>query len=53
MTAFPDVSVGDDLKNMASHYLHSPGSHVDKLRMKRSRSGAIKVLIVLEIDDIM
>ena len=45
------MSVGEDLKNVASHYLHNPGSRVDKLRMRRSRSGAVKVLIVLEIDD--
>ena len=44
------VSVAEDLKNLASHYLHNPGSHVDKLRVKRFRSGAVKVLILLEID---
>ena len=44
------VSVAEDLKNLASHYLHNTGSHVDKLRMRRSRSGAVKVLILLEID---
>jgi hypothetical protein len=45
------MSVGEDLKNVASHYLHSPSSRVDKLRMRRSRSGIVKVLIMLEIDD--
>jgi len=45
------MSVADDLKNLASHYLHNPSSHVDKLRMRRSRSGAVKVIILLEIDD--
>ncbi|KAF8481716.1 hypothetical protein DFH94DRAFT_732542 [Russula ochroleuca] len=49
----PRVSVTEDLKNMASHYLHNPSSHVDKLRMRRSRSGTVKVLILLEIDDTM
>ena len=52
-----DPSLGmpgaDDLKNLAGHYLHNPGSRIDKLRMRRSRSGAVKVLILLEIDDIM
>jgi hypothetical protein len=47
------MSVAEDLKDLASHYLHNPGSHVDKLRMRRSRSGAVKVLILLEIDDTM
>ena len=48
-----EISVTEDLKNLASHYLHNPGSHVDKLRMRRSRSGTVKVLILLEIDDTM
>jgi hypothetical protein len=47
------MSVGEDLKNLASYYLHDLGSHVEKLRMKRSRSGAVKVLILLEVDDVM
>ncbi|KAF8482429.1 hypothetical protein DFH94DRAFT_690645 [Russula ochroleuca] len=45
--------VAEDLKNLASDYLHNPGSHVNKLRVRRSRSGAVKVLILLEIDDTM
>ncbi|KAF8481711.1 hypothetical protein DFH94DRAFT_405090 [Russula ochroleuca] len=49
----PRVSATDDLKNMASHYLHNPGSRIDKLRIRRSRSGAVKVLILLEVDDTM
>ena len=49
----PGMSVGEDLKTLATRYLHNPGSHVDKLRMRRSRSGTVKVLILLEIDDIM
>ena len=47
------ISVGEDLKNMADYYLHNPGSHVNKLRMRRSRSGAVNVLILLEINDTM
>jgi hypothetical protein len=41
--------ITDDLKYIASHYLHNPGSHVDKLRVRRSRSGTEKVLISLDI----
>lgn len=40
-------------KDLASHYLHNPGSRVGDLRTRRSRSGAVKVLILLEIDDDM
>ena len=40
----------EDLRNLASRYLHNPDSRVDKLRMRRSRSGVVKVLILLEID---
>jgi hypothetical protein len=48
------MSVTENLKkNLASHYLHNPGSRVNDLRMRRSRSGAVKVLILLEIDDDM
>lgn len=45
------ISAAEDLKRLASHYLHSPGSQVDKLRVRRSRSGGFKVLIMLEIGD--
>jgi len=45
------MSVAEDLKRLASQYLSRPGSHVDKLRMKRSRSGGLKVLILLEVED--
>ena len=44
------ISAAEDLKNLASRYLHSLDSSVDKLRMRRSRSGIVKVLILLEID---
>jgi len=45
------MSVAEDLKRLASQYLSRPDSHVDKLRMKRSRSGSLKVLILLEVED--
>jgi len=38
-------------KNLAGHYLYDPGSRVNDLRMRRSRSGTVKVLILLEIDN--
>jgi hypothetical protein len=47
------MSAAEDLKNVANHYLNNPGSHVDTLRMRRSRSGTVKVLILLEIVDTM
>ena len=50
----PGMSDTENLKkNLASHYLHKPGSRANDLRMRRSRSGAVKVLILLEIDDDM
>ncbi|KAH9992926.1 hypothetical protein BJV77DRAFT_1067499 [Russula vinacea] len=49
----PVIPVAEDLKNLAGHYLHNRGSRVDEFRMRRSRSGAVKVLILLEIDDTM
>jgi hypothetical protein len=47
------MSVADDIEDLASRYLYNSGSHVDKLRVRRSRSGTVKVLILLEIDDTM
>ena len=47
-----ELPPAEDLKRIARHYLQSPDSHVDKLRMRRSRSGGFKVLILLEIDDL-
>jgi hypothetical protein len=46
------MSVTETLKkDLASHYLHNPGSRVSDLRTRRSRSGGVKVLILLEIND--
>ncbi|KAN0123853.1 hypothetical protein V8E52_002343 [Russula decolorans] len=48
------MSVTESLKkNLASHYLHNPGSRVNDLRTTRGRSGTVEVLILLEIDDEM
>jgi hypothetical protein len=45
------MSAADDLKYIASQYLFRPGSQVDKLRVRRSRPGRFKVLILLEVED--
>jgi hypothetical protein len=47
------MPVTEDLRDIARRYLHSSGSHVDKLRMRQSGSGVVKVLILLEIDETM
>jgi len=41
----------ENLNDLASHYFHNPGAHVNDLRVRRSRSGAVRVLILLEIDN--
>ena len=52
-TVHPGMSAAKNLKHLASQYLFSPDSHVDKVRVRRSRSGRFKVLIMLEIEDSM
>jgi hypothetical protein len=52
-TVHSGISATEDLKHLASQYLHGPGSHIDKLRVKRSRSGTFKVMILLEVEDAM
>ncbi len=49
------MSVAEDLEDLrvASCYLHKPGSRVDEVRVRRRESGAVKVLILLKIDDTM
>ncbi len=49
------MPVAEDLEDLrvASRYLHKPGSRVDKVRVRRRESGAVKVLILLKIDDTM
>jgi len=43
------MPIAEDLKYVASRYLYNPASHVAKLRVRRSRSSAEKVLISLDI----
>jgi hypothetical protein len=52
-TVHSGMSAAEDLKRLASQYLLGPGSHIDKLRVKRSRSGTFKVMILLEVEDAM
>lgn len=51
-TPHPGMLGTVDFGDLTSRYLHNPGSHVNKLRMKRGRSG-VKVLILLELDETM
>jgi hypothetical protein len=47
-----EMSAVEGLRQIASRYLHNPDSRVDKVRMKQSRrSGKVKVMILLEIDE--
>jgi len=43
----------EDLKHLASCYLNNHSAHVDKLLVRRRFPGGRRVLIVLEIDDVM
>jgi hypothetical protein len=45
------TSTEEDIRRLACQYLQNPSAHVDKLRMRRSRSGGFKVMILLEIED--
>jgi hypothetical protein len=46
------MSAGEELRQLANRYLRDPDSRVDKVRVRRSRqSGKVKVMIVLELDD--
>src|SRR5258708_33841359 len=49
------MSVAEDLEDLrvASRCLHKPGSRVDKVRVRRRDSGAVRELILLKIDDTM
>ena len=42
----------EDLRILASQYLHNHGSRVGRIRIRQScHSGRVKVIIMLEIDE--
>ena len=46
------MSAAEDLRLLASQYLHSPDSRVYRVRIRQSRhSGRVKVMIMLELDE--
>ncbi|KAH9958882.1 hypothetical protein BGW80DRAFT_1564813 [Lactifluus volemus] len=46
------MSAGEELRQLANRYVHDPDSRVDRVRVRRSRrSGKVKVMILLELDD--
>jgi len=47
------ISDDEDLKRLAKRYLNNRRAHVDKLLVRRRFQGGRRVLILLEIDDIM
>ena len=62
-TAFPDPSthqqhglgqpVVENLRRLASRYVHHPDSKVDMVRMEPGTAGRYKVVIVLEMTDFL
>jgi hypothetical protein len=47
------MSAEEELKQLASRYLRDPDSHVDRVRVRRSRrSGKVNVMILLELDEV-
>jgi hypothetical protein len=50
----PRMPTAEDLKCLASRYLYGPNARVDKVCMRHNRhSGKVKVMILLEIDDMI
>lgn len=48
------MSAAEDLRLLASQYLHNRGSRVGRIRIRQSRhSGRVKVIIMLEIDEMV
>jgi hypothetical protein len=48
----PGMSAGEELRQLANRYVHDPDSRVDRVRVRRSRrTGKVKVMILLELDD--
>ncbi|KAH8996353.1 hypothetical protein EDB92DRAFT_1597641 [Lactarius akahatsu] len=47
-----DMPPANGLRNLASHYLNNPGTHVNMLRIGPGPGGRFEVLIALELADI-
>ena len=46
------ISAEEELRELATRYVQNPDLHVDRVRVRHSRrSGKIKVMILLELDD--
>jgi hypothetical protein len=49
----PGISTEGELRQLANRYLHDPDSRVDKVCVRHSRrSGKVKVMILLELDEV-
>ncbi|KAI0289539.1 hypothetical protein B0F90DRAFT_1793546 [Multifurca ochricompacta] len=49
----PSEPVAELLRQLASHYLHHPDSLVDMVRMEPGNTGRFKVVITLQLADIL
>jgi hypothetical protein len=48
----PGMPAEEEPRRLANRYFHDPDSHVYRIRVRRSRrSGRVKVMILLELDD--
>ena len=48
----PNQGGAENLRRLASRYLHNPGAQVDMVSMEAGAAGRVKVVIVLESDDV-
>jgi hypothetical protein len=49
----PGQPAAENLRRLASRYVHHPDAQVDMVRMEASTAGRYKVVIVLEITDFL
>lgn len=52
-TGFREPAAAGDLRRLASRYLYHPDSQVDMVRMEPGSAGRYKVVIVLEMSDLL
>jgi hypothetical protein len=46
------MSAEEELRELATRYVENPDSRIDRVRVRHSRrSGKVKVMILLELDD--